>query len=451
MNHFLRYLSTIAFALLLLIVPGFTYAQTGSEDTELILSLEEAIGLAMEQNHTLEQAQYEVDKNKAKFRQTRAVFLPQLSLEYNAVSTNDPLNVFGFKLKQEVVTQEDFNPDILNDPGSYENYSASIEVRQPLINPDMFFQRGAARSNMLSSEEQLNGTKNRIRYQVSNHYYKLILNTGQVDVLETALKTAAEHRRQAENLFGEGMLSKEDYLAARVYELEMESRLMNTGNQLEDTQEEMALMLGLDDSRKIIAADTLDEVEDAISVADITRRGIDNAALRAIDQRVQAAESMVRSAQLRFLPTINAFGSYEYHDPDFGGFGASSYMVGINLRWNLFSGFRQAGKIQEARADFNRAQSVKAQYTKEMSNRVRRASRSLDHARKELELAEQSIISAEEDVTIRSNRYQEGLERTTDLLEAETRLAEARLKQIMARYQYRISIAMLEMLLEEEF
>ena len=87
---------------------------TSNEDSRLTLSLQEAIEIALEQNFSTAQAEFDVDKTRAQFRQTNAVFLPQLSFEYNAISTNDPLNVFGFKLKQEVVSQQDFNPALLN-------------------------------------------------------------------------------------------------------------------------------------------------------------------------------------------------------------------------------------------------------------------------------------------------------------------------------------------------
>jgi len=171
--------------------------------------------MALNQNFSIEQAEYDVKATRAQYRQTSAVFLPQLSFEYNAVSTNDPLNVFGFKLKQEIVSQQDFDPSLLNDPDAYENYSAKFELRQPLFNPDMMMQRGAVKRQLNSANEQLDGTKTHIRYQVRNQYYSLILHTRQLEVLESALETAGEHRRQAQNFFEEGLLSKEDFLAAR--------------------------------------------------------------------------------------------------------------------------------------------------------------------------------------------------------------------------------------------
>ena len=438
--------------LVLFLMPVYLSAQgTSDKNSILSLSLQETIEIALEQNFSIEQAEFDIDKTRAQYRQTNAVFLPQLSFEYNAVSTNDPLNVFGFKLKQEIVSQQDFNPALLNNPDAYENYSAKFEVRQPVFNPDMLMQRGAVKSQLNSANEQLQGTRNNVRYQVRNQYYSLILHTRQLEVIESALETASEHRRQAQNFFEEGLLSKEDFLAARVYELEMESRKINTENQLNSIQEEMALLLGLDGSVNIIPTEKLNGIEGSFIPSDVSNINVNNAQTRAIEQRVKAAERMSKSAKFSFLPKINLFGSYEYNDPDFASFGANSYMIGANLRWNIFSGFSQTGKVMEARADYRKAQSMQQSHLFEMENRVREAYRTLEHAKKELELTDEAIAQSTEDVKIRSNRYREGMERTTDLLEAETKLAEAKLKNVMALYKYNMSIAALEMLLEQDF
>lgn len=344
----MNYLSDYYFRIWLLfaacMLPLQVSAQTNVNETDLLrLTLDEATEMALDQNLTIEQAAFDADKSKSQFRQTNAVFLPQVTLEYNALSTDDPLNVFGFKLKQERVTQQDFNPALLNDPETTENYSASLKVRQPLLNPDMLMKRRAARRQMESADEQLSGTRDMIEFQVRNQYYSLILYRRQIDVLETALETASEHRRQAQNYFEQGMISKEDYLAARVYELEMESQKISTENKLAETEEGMAILLGLDGTSRIVPAEDLNRSTSTTLSENLLEGPVTNSMTRAIDLRVKAAEAMVTSANFSFLPKINLFGSYEFNDSDFAGFDASSYMIGANLTWNLFSGFSNRG------------------------------------------------------------------------------------------------------------
>jgi len=452
MNHFKSHVPKLYLVFMIFLIPFQVSAQSNLSDAGTMnLSLSEAMNMALDQNFNLEQAGFDVDKTHAQYRQTNAVFLPQLSFEYNAISTDDPLNVFGFKLKQEVVSQQDFNPALLNDPDDYENYSAKFEVRQPLFNPDMIMQRSAVKSKLNSANEQLDGTRNYIRFQVRQQYYNLVLHLGQLEVLETALETAGEHRRQAQNYFDQGMISREDYLAAKVYELDMESRVLQTENDIEKVQEQLALMLGLEGSVAIRPTEDLEFVPTPQIPVDLSDFALNNAQTRAIDYQVSAAQKMVKSAGFSFLPSVNLFGSYEFNDNEFANFDASSYMIGANLRWNIFSGFSKAGKVMEAKADYRKAKSMQEQHLFQQENRVREAVRSLNHATKEIDLTEESINQSTQNVEIRSNRYEEGMERTTDLLEAETKLAEAKLKNVMALYKYNMSIAALEMLLEEDF
>jgi len=452
MNLFNTHVPKVYLVFMMLLLPFQVFSQSYSKQAgQLKLSLAEATELAMDQNFSIEQAGFDVDKTRSQYQQSNAVFLPQFSFEYNVISTDDPLNVFGFKLKQEVVTRDDFNPDLLRDPDTYENYSAKFEARQPLFNPDKMMERGAVKSKLNSATEQLRGTKNFIRFKVRQQYYNLILHQKQLDVLNTALETASEHRRQAQNFLDEGLISREDFLAAKVYELEMESRILQTENDLKKVREELALLLGVDGSVSLYPTDDMQFKPQPQLPGNLSDFELNNAQTRALDHQVSAAQKMVKSAGFSFLPSVNLFGSYEFNDDKFVHFDASSYMIGANLRWNLFSGFSNAGKVMEAKADYRKAKSMQERHRLDQENKVRQAVRSLNHAKIELELTEETIEQSTQNAEIRTNRYEEGLEKTTDLLEAETQLAEAKLKNVMALFKYNMSIAALEMLLERDF
>ncbi len=62
---------------------------------------------------------------------------------------------FGSKLNQEILTQNDFNPALLNDPSQIENYATKFEIQQPLINVDGIYQRKAAKTKMQAMHYRL--------------------------------------------------------------------------------------------------------------------------------------------------------------------------------------------------------------------------------------------------------------------------------------------------------
>ena len=102
----------------------------------------------LENNSTIKISKEEFNAAKADYNQTNAVFLPNITASHTGISTTNPLMSFGSKLNQEILTSTDFNPVLLNDPRTTRNFATKIEIQQPLINLDGFYQRKAAKSKM---------------------------------------------------------------------------------------------------------------------------------------------------------------------------------------------------------------------------------------------------------------------------------------------------------------
>ena len=96
-------------------------------------------------NLQLKIAEQQVALANADYNQSKALFLPSISASHTAITTTNPLMAFGSKLNQERLTAADFNPALLNDPNQIQNFATRIEVLQPIINVDGFYQRKAAK------------------------------------------------------------------------------------------------------------------------------------------------------------------------------------------------------------------------------------------------------------------------------------------------------------------
>lgn len=429
--------------------PVYAQQGTGAESEVREMSLPEVLAMTEEANFRVRMAEADMDIARSQYRQTNAAFLPQLSFEETGIRTNDPLSVFGFRLKQEAVTAADFNPATLNAPDPYNNFSTKFEVRQPLLNADMLFKRGAMKNQLSAAEEQFKGTLAYARFQVKDTYYRLVLMMEQLDAIEKSLTAARENERQAGNFLEQNMISKADYLAAKVRMLELESRKSQVQNQMLTVQDNLNFLLGIEEGIKIVPSDSMetpriseDQLEDVKPTA--------NSELRALDYRVSAAEQMLRSSKFSFVPSINLFGNYEFNDEVLLGTKGESYMVGATLKWNLFSGFSKVGKVMENKAQLNKAKI--AYESRSFKNRldIEKAKRSISQAQVQLDFAESSVEQAAEDYRIRIDRYEQGMEKTTDLLAAEAKLSQSRFQRLDALYQYHSSLATLELLLERE-
>ncbi len=150
----------------------------------------EVLSKVSEENRSIKISEQEYNEARADFRQTNAVFLPNITVSHTGISTTNPLMAFGSKLNQEILTQNDFNPALLNDPSQIENFATKFEILQPLINVDGMFQRKAAKTKMQAMQLQTTRTGDYLEFEVDKAYMQLQLAYKAVDVLEKALAVA---------------------------------------------------------------------------------------------------------------------------------------------------------------------------------------------------------------------------------------------------------------------
>src|SRR5690606_16248031 len=125
---------------------GFTLMLQAQEIVPITKS--EVLNKVSEHNTSIKISEQEFLEARADYRQTNAVYLPNISASHTGIATTNPLMAFGSKLNQGILTQNDFNPAELNDPSQVQSFATKFEIQQPLINLDGIYQRKAAKSKM---------------------------------------------------------------------------------------------------------------------------------------------------------------------------------------------------------------------------------------------------------------------------------------------------------------
>ena len=129
-----------------------------AQDT-LPISKNELLQKVIEKNLQIKATEKAFQSARADYRQSNALFLPNINVSHTGISTTNPLMAFGSKLNQEILTASDFNPALLNDPAKTQNFATRIEVQQPLINLDGLYSRQAAKAKMDAFQLQTERTK----------------------------------------------------------------------------------------------------------------------------------------------------------------------------------------------------------------------------------------------------------------------------------------------------
>lgn len=407
----------------------------------------EVLDRVQSNNYQLQIYEQEFLTARARYRQTNAVFLPKITASHTGFTTTNPLMAFGSKLNQEIVTQQDFDPIKLNDPDRIENFATKVEVQQPLLNIDGFYQRAAAKNKMKATELQQVRTGQHMELETKKAYMQLQLAHKAVTVLEQALKTAEANMRMAENKFQQGYLQRSDVLAVEVRVTEINNQLQYAISNIRNVSDYLMFLMGDTIDAILIPKDSLHVEKLEIIESNLSR---DRADIRALGLAAQARKKMFQADKMSFLPRLNAFGSYELYDDEVFKGDASGYLVGVALTWDLFDGSKRFGRIQQSRAEFKQAELEYEEYLHKSQLDLNKAKRALRDAENKLELTKLAMEQSKEALRIRNNRYEQGLERTTDLLMAETQFSEKQLEFYQTVYEYNYALEYLKFLMSQE-
>lgn len=431
--------------LVLTLIGIFVLAFNASGQDTIAVSKKEILEKVNDNNLQIKIAEKNAASAKADYNQSNSLFLPSITASHTAISTTNPLMAFGSKLNQEILTASDFNPVLLNDPSKTQNFATKIEVLQPLINVDGFYGRQAAKSKFEAFQLQTERTKEYLQLEVNKSFMQLQLAYKAVEVLEKANATAQANLKLVENYAKQGMLQKTDLLSVQVRVNEVKNQLQYAKSNVQNASDYLAFLLNEDNTNKVFKP--IEDIEKVIEISSFDPKLISNRKdILAMDKSVEAYGQMTQMNKMGFLPRLNAFGSYELYDTKIFQTGAKGYTVGAQLSWNVFDGYKTIGKYQKAKADYDKAQTESQQYKAQSQLELNKTNRQLLDAENKVNLSKLALEQSQEAYRIRENRFKEGLEKTTDLLNSETLQFQKELEYLQAVFEYNFTQKYLEFL-----
>lgn len=408
------------------------------------LSLNDAISAVLANNKNIQLAKLDGNIATANYRQTDAIFLPQADLSYTAMSTNNALNAFGFKLQQGIITQNDFNPALLNHPSATPDYMAQLEVKQPLLNVDMLYMRKGAEKQIEVYQYKTQRTQEYLTFETTKAYLQLQLVYNAVKALKEAASTARSVYKYTDDHFKQGLIQKSDLLNAQVHVTSVQSSLAKANSAIRNTSDYLSLLM---DQPTGTIYKIIDEVQPTLSVADSSPKVLANRSdFMAMQKAIEASGLMIKSSQMSYLPKLNAFGNYQYNDSHLTGFGADAYLVGVQLSWNVFNGNKTKHVVAAQKLERDKLAVQLTQQKDQSQLELDKAFRDLSDARFEMGQDQAAIDQATEALRILQNRYQQGLVNTTDVLNADTQLSQLKFSLAQAQFTAEVTRAYIQLL-----
>ncbi len=409
------------------------------------VSVSEAINLALKQNHLLKAASHERDAAKEDLSVSRSRYLPRIYLDENAAISNAPTRTFMMKLDQGRFTQNDFQIDNLNHPKAHGDFRTAFTLEQPLF--DFSIGRGVemAEKEDTARAFALEQRRQEVAFRVYKAYLDVQTAKGYLSAAEQAVKDAGEHLRLARLRNEAGLGLKSDELRARTYLSEAEQRSISAGNDLVLARMRLSQVTG---GAVGTALDTREDITAPVaerSETDLVQLAMENRQdLKEAEAGVAKADAGVRMARSSYLPTVYGTAAYQMNDHDIPfGRDNDAWIVGANLRWELFDGLRRSAEVGKARAMQQSAAEYLENYRKEVALQVEESYLRREEAAKRLEVARNSVRDSAEGARLISRRFENALATMVELLDAQTAVDRARAEMIENESNYALATARL--------
>lgn len=400
------------------------------------MSLEEVINTVLANNWQLRMGEHQIKVSQAELMSTNSAFLPSLSFTETFTNTNDPMMAFGTKLGQSAITSEDFNPERLNHPDDIDNFATRVHFNQPLFNLDGIYGRQAAKAARDASVEQHAWSKEMIMLQTKGLYFNIVLAHKGLKVINKSLHYAEENFEIAKDLYEQGIINNADLMGAQLRFTQLQSKALQAQHFVADLNQRMLQLLGSPENEMIVPTDSLGTIDIDINTISTMELADNRADIFAMDKAAKASELNMKAQKSGFAPRVNAFGSYGFNDTAAFGNQSDNYMVGVQLKWDLFQGGKQIGKTQKAKHESEIAYLALEEKKAQVQRDLMRLKNELILAKEQVALSALAAKQAQEVYTIRVNRFAEGLEKTSDLLMDESNFLNKQLDFLKAKNNY---------------
>ncbi len=434
-------------ALFALSLPRLLFGQPAQQPSPV--TLPQAVNIALEKNPRRKAALADTRAASAGVREARSFLLPHVTFSETATRGNDPVYVFGSKLRQQRFTTADFALNVLNTPTPFDNFATRFGGTWNLF--DSFASwRAVNRAERIkeAAGHQLDRTDQEIVFRVVDSYYAVLLAKRELEVAEQARKTAQAILDRSKDRFESGVAVESDFLSAQVRMATRKQELIRGQNNLALARAELSTAMGVSPGNEFEPAAVLAERSlPATSLEEAEKQALEmRPDLKRIRSEEAAQKESVSIAKSSVGPRVNALAGWETDNPTFAaGGGGNNWLAGFEVQFDLFQGGAKRARLSRERAMQEKVAARKEAATDAIRVEVRRAYYDLDAGRRQVEVARAAIAQSQESLRINQNRYDSGLSTITDLLSAEEAARRSQTDYWEALYRYHTAYANLEL------
>ncbi len=413
--------------LILLLIPVNVYADMG------YYSLDDLVEVALENNPQIEIAEQQYQQSQGLLTQAKSAYLPHVAVGADYGRTHfDNLDPNG---------EDNVGHGLISGSQLIFDFGKTTG----LIDASRY-STAAADSNLLQQIQN-------VVFQVKQNYYSVLEKDQLIRVAEQAVDTYIQHLYRVKKYFQAGVRTKIDVTNASVELANARLDLLRANSNLKTARVNLEQILGIrpNNGNYTLQKNELpfeqlapnkppmhESLETLLQTASQYRPE-----LKRVHSMVQASEASLTQAKGDYFPSIQATGAYDAYETDLISL-QDQWHLAIGLNWEIFSGFETEGKVAEAQSRFRELQASLRDLELAIIQDVTNSFLKADENREGVDIADQTLTLARENLDLAEGRYKAGLNDMIEFNDAQLTYTRSQTDLVSTYYNYLTALARIE-------
>ena len=466
---------------LAIFVPMAASAQSAPDST-LVLSLDDALKIALSENVSVKVADLEVRRSRYAKAGTYASLFPQINASGSFQHTIEkqtmymggsgsgssgggmssmfaaafePINYYITELmKQHPGAIAPYTPAPAPETddsdggikvGRSNTWTAGINASMPIVNAQLWQSLGLSGDQVELAVEKARESRLGMVSSVKQAYYSVLMAKESYKVYEAVFQNAVENYKLTEMRYNAQKASELDFTRAKSSLASAIPNVYNSLNAIQLALWQLKAVIGLDLDRDIDVSGSFEDYAD-LMFRDIhelsdTASLDGNTQLRQLSAQAEMLSRQIRMQQAAYIPTLSLAFAYNYNamaeNFDFSTYRWTPYSyVGLQLNIPIFSGGQRFHTIKQTRVQKEELELQRINAERQIRIAIRQSLSTMDTAMKTYDAAKDALESAEKAYDIASKSYQVGKSTLTDLNNTELVLTQTRMQLLQSVYNF---------------
>ncbi len=332
-----------------------------------------------------------------------------------------------------------YTANSLDEAGLFEDKENSIAVGSVSYN---LFAGFRDKYTLLSAEKQqeyekhrLQSVKQDIQLNVALAYLGVTERQANRKVAEAAFQTLEKVYQDGESRYQVGLIGKNELLKFRVDYDNADITLKAADADLKKSVNILSRQVGSDIALAELDFADFKKLPPLMDKDEHTRKMLaQRSEIRALEAVIEVSAAKAEAELSDYYPRVDVVGSYRRYDDNYisgaGSMEDDELRAQLVMSMNLFQGFYTEATVARAKLETRSVQYELDELKNELSNQVTNLHIDFVVSLENVEVAKRSIEQAEENLRITQLKYNEGLERESDLLDAITSLSRAQYNEV---------------------